>query len=425
MNRSVLSSVVSFAFFWGSAILQLNSLHAQSFFGVRNTVRGGEFYWLTTGSIFVPRGNNYIRLAEQMDVFGGGLIKHHSTFDVSSDGYNALRSENALRDMQAAGYNIVRVFINENDVGNPLGSGLKGSYLDNVTDFLHRAKAHGLYVIPVLCYVPKSGGYYTAIDTSKFGAWNLFYLNSKFVSAKQRYVTDFIQGLKARGAPMDAIFAYAIENEQYYNKSQAPLNLSSGLISTANGGTYDMSNSVSKQQMQDANLVYFVNVVRTAIRSVHPDALVTIGFFTPKALPVWDDRIVRPFWAIQDATLGGSSADFIDLHLYVEHGTVEEQLSSLGSPSPGQKPLVLGEFGALKTSYVSASKAAEALRNFQINACSSSLRFVGFMPWIWDRNPSSATEMTVGDIANFYAVTDEGGAINGVLAPIVRPDPCK
>ena len=69
--------------------------------GIRVIDGVGEFYDRLTDRTFVPRGSNYIRLAEQQAP--GGMVVYHSTFNVGL--YDAVRADEALGRMHADGYN--------------------------------------------------------------------------------------------------------------------------------------------------------------------------------------------------------------------------------------------------------------------------------------------------------------------------------
>jgi hypothetical protein len=112
------------------------------------TVDGvGEFYDRVSGEKFIPRGNNYIRLASQRG-FSSETFFYHSTFNTNL--YNPTQVEATLTKMQEQGYNVVRVFMQgsckDYCLCDPAG-GLLDGYIANVADFLQRAKSHGIYVI--------------------------------------------------------------------------------------------------------------------------------------------------------------------------------------------------------------------------------------------------------------------------------------
>ncbi len=124
---------------------------------VRLTASGfAEFYEVSSGNTFTPRGNNYIRLAwQQPPETGSSQEYYHSTFNVGL--YDSARAETALATMQTNGYNIVRVFLNGcciNSIGNPNGAGLSSAYIANLVDFLNRAANHKVYVLITWEWLP-------------------------------------------------------------------------------------------------------------------------------------------------------------------------------------------------------------------------------------------------------------------------------
>ena len=149
---------------------------------VRQVSGVGEFYDTTTGTKFTPRGNNYIRLANQPDTYGGANLFYHSTFDVGK--YNAVQIETALNQMNHDGYNIVRVFINENTIGNASGS-LDPQYLQNFVSFLNLAQKYKIYVMATFTLVPKLGGYTAAVADPNVSGGNFYYLSKEFLDSKK------------------------------------------------------------------------------------------------------------------------------------------------------------------------------------------------------------------------------------------------
>ncbi len=181
---------------------------------VRQTSSGfAEFYAVSTGNTFTPRGNNYIRLAWQQPPFQGwGEEYYHSTFNVGL--YDSARAETALAAMQTNGYNIVRVFLNgccTGTIGNPNGTGLSSAYIANVVDFLSRAANHAIYVILTWEWLPAQGGYWSAplpscpdfIDPNNptSPSVNMIDLCSAGVATTAQFFHDLAQALVGQGAP--------------------------------------------------------------------------------------------------------------------------------------------------------------------------------------------------------------------------------
>ena len=406
-----------------SAVLQSNqtdtarasvSVLAPHRIGVRTPSTLAEFYDRASGNVFVPRGNNYIRLASQTLPDGSSTF-YHSTFNVGL--YSANGVEAALTNMQTSGYNTIRVWLNgccqNNTLGNPAG-GLSSAYLANVADFLRRAKNHNIFVIFSTDWVPAFGGYTNDYGAcTQFGGYNTLSLCAGGVQANISFFHDLAQGLVKQNAPLDAIFAYELRNEYYYESNLAPLNWTSGTVTAADGQTYDMSNPTSQQQMTDNGLIYFVNQVQAAIIAVDPTALVTVGFFTPQGpnpTRIGDPRVISVYPAI-----ASSAADFVDLHGYptVWNLTMSQLVQNYGFVGhQQQKPVLMGEYGAFTWAYPLASDAAAGLQDWQVQSCAYS--FDGWLLWTWDTNEQP-------DIWNALSI---GGAIDQGLSPASRPDPC-
>jgi hypothetical protein len=386
---------------------------------VRQTAAGiAEFYNRGTGQPWVARGNNFIRLANETD-FAGNSTLYHSTFNIGL--YDGVDAENALTAMQASGYNSVRVFLNGccvGSIGNPAG-GLAAGYMANVADFLARAQHHGIYVIFTQDAPPAVGGYGVSCPVSAASAPQIQNVNANNlcaggIDAAQRFHRDFVQSLIQLQAPISAILGYELRNEYFYESSAPPFTSSSGLVTTANGSTYDMSDAASRQKMMDEGLVYFTDQLRAAIIAVDPTALVTVGFFwpqTPNPTRFGDTRLISVYPAMATST-----ADFIDIHGYViiDDLTIDQLVQNYGFVGHQQKqPVIMAEYGAFKNAVPAMADAVTALRNWQSGGCAYGLK--GWMLWTWD-TPDAATDI--------WNATAGDGSINAGLAPVNRPDPC-
>ncbi len=378
--------------------------------GVRAVNGVGEFYDRVTGQKFIPRGNNYIRLGPQTHPSGTRVI-YHSTFDPGS--YNPSRVEAALQRMRADGYNVVRVFLSQNTIGDPSG-GLSSVYLKNVVDFLNRARANGLYVMPTQDWIP--GGRYGEILNQDccvlFNSNNVNYLSSAGLRANRAYFQDLLRDLIALDAPLDAIFAFELRNELFYEANIPPLSLTSGVVTAATGKVYNMSSQDDKRRMMDEMLVYWIDDLRAAILEVDPTTLVTVGFFWPQdphPARIGDPRVIETRPAIWN-----SSADFIDLHPYPGEGlSMREYADNFKIDGMQAKPLLMGEFGAARSAFSSVATAAKTLHDWQVESCQVGLD--GWLLWTWDTDEQS----------DFFNGLGDGGLIDQALAPVNRPDPCK
>jgi hypothetical protein len=399
---------------------------------VRQTSSGfAEFYEVSTGSTFTPRGNNYIRLAWQQPPFQGWPEEYyHSTFNAGL--YDSARAETALATMQTSGYNIVRVFLNgccTGTIGNPNGRGLSSAYIANVVDFLSRAANHGIYVIVTWEWLPAQGGYWSSplpscpdfLDPNNptSPSVNMIDLCSGGVATTAQFFHDLAQALVSQGAHLDAIFSYELRNEFYFDSSLPPLNWTSGMVTAADGQTYDMSSPASQQQMMNNGLIYFTNQVRAAIIAVDPTALVDVGFFwpqTPNPTRIGDPRVIELYPMMANSTVDfvkisspDSSSELALPQLVQNYGFVGYQQ---------QKPVLMGEFDANESDFPLITDAVTRLQNWQIDSCPYSVK--GWLLWTWDTDETEQQS----NPPDWYATAGDG-SINTALAPAVRPNPCQ
>lgn len=377
--------------------------------GVRVIDGVGELYDRVTGQKFVPRGNNYARLAPQTAPDGSKQI-YHSVFDPGK--YDSARLAAAFQQMHADGYNVVRVFVSQNTIGTA-DDGLSTSYIQNVADFLRLAKQNEIYVMFTQDWLP--GGKYGAIIGREccelFNFNNAQNLPASAVRAYQAYYTDFITSLIDLGAPIDYVFSYELRNEFFFDSDYPPLSLKSGTVTTANGKTYDMSSKLDKQKMVEENLPYFIDNVRAAILNVDPTALVSIGFFHPQEPN--PSRIGDTRLAVTEPAIWNSQADFVDLHAYPGFElNLRQYVENFGINDMRQKPILMGEFGGEVKRFASADAAAQRFVNWQVESCKYG--FDGWLFWTWD----------LDEQPDFFNAKMGGGAIERALAPATRPDPC-
>ncbi len=357
-----------------------------------------EFFDRVTGEKFIPRGYNYIRVAP-MSKTNPGLW--HSTLNPGF--YEPERAEAALQAMHAAGYNTVRIFVDccreGNNAGDPQG-GVSQLYLENVIDFMNKAKANEIYVLMVMDLTPAQGGYDEMWSSccKTYDGENLRYLTEGGHTGERRFNQDFIRALIKNGAPMESIFAYDLTNEVHFSVDKPPFSLTTGKVLTANGVMYDMSSPEDKQRMMDENLVYWIDQQRASILKIDPTALVTVSFPGINAGP-----------AIYQST-----ADFIDLHIYLGWGSGLEQYMQLFGLEPNpDKLVILGEFGAAKRAFPTAEMVAQELMKRQAASCEYG--FDGWLLWTFDTHDQTDLWHGMSDL----------GQINQALAPANRPDPCQ
>jgi hypothetical protein len=369
-----------------------------------------ELYDRVTGETFVARGANYVRLAQQ-----GSAGVYHSTFNL--DEYDASRAEAALQRMRAGGSSVVRVFLSgacrDNCVGDRL-RGISARYAAAVADFLRLAKANGLYVIVTVDGLPTETRYEAILNGEPrtfVEGDNLDFLTAGGVQANASFWADFAAELLRQRAATDVLLAYEVRNEAHFDGRAKPFTLTSGLVSTPNGRTYDMASHAQKDAMLDDGLVFWIDRVRAAIRAVDPTALVAVGFFEPQQpnpSRSGDARLIRTRAAIR-----GSSADVVDLHAAPGGDlSLPQSMENFGVDGTETKPIVLGELGASKAAYPSLDETPYALEDWQRDSCRFGVD--GWLLWTWDTEEQTER----------WNALSGGGTIAHALAATERPDPC-
>ena len=383
--------------------------------GIRVVNGAGEFYDQVTGEKFVPRGANYVALGMQKNRAGEEVLAH-ATF--APGFYDHTAAEQTLQKMHADGYNVVRSFLETTTTTSISGAsyGLSSAYMDNVTDFLKVASANEMYVIFATDWIADSLPYRDIVakeccDT--FNSSNAVHLSASGVEASRAFYRDFISNLIGRNAPLEAVFSFNVSNELAFDSNEPPLSWDSGSVTLGNGQTYDMSNPDDKKRIIDDGLVYYIDQVRMGILEVDPTAIVGVGFFAPQGPNphrIGDTRVIRTYAAIWE-----SDADYIDLHAYPFPGdlSLAQFVENYEINGMQEKPIIMGEFGAFQAAYPNSQTAAQVLQAWQIESCQYG--FDGWLLWTWDNE----------FLGEMYSALSDGGAINGVLAPVIRPDPCQ
>ena len=352
---------------------------------------------------------NYIRLGPQTKMDGSPTFGH-SLFD--PDKYNSAKVDADLDKMHADGYNTIRVFLSPDTMGTTSG-GFSSDYMKNVVDLLRRSRQNQIYVMFTLDWIPggKYGEMLSADCCSTFALMNANFLPPAGLRANKAFFRDFAQELIQLDAPTEYVFSYQLRNEMFYDTDQPPLSFNSGMVTTANGKTYDMSSAADKQEMIEENNVYWLDSVRAAILEVDPTALVSVGFFVPQAPN--PARINDPRFVVSAPAIWQSQMDFIDLHAYPGFElNLKQHVENFGTNGMQEKPIVMGEFGGEVSRFPSIQDAAYTFIDWQIESCK--FGFDGWIFWTWDLNEQP----------DFFNALMEGGAINGALAPVLRADPC-
>jgi hypothetical protein len=378
--------------------------------GVRYIDGIGEFFDRETEEIFIPRGVNYNRWTNPPGVPG----RWDAIFNTSFGQLEEARLD--LEEISASGYNMVRVFVNLcwGSVPGCMGDvngGLSSAYMDNMVTFIRFAKENDLYVMFTNDQLPERGGYFAYQDPyggDEFNANNVTYLTPGGIEGNQVWLQDFIQALIDRNAPFSHIFSFELKNEAYYDKGWPPFSLSEGMITAANGKTYDMSSLEEQQLMMDEGWLYWIEQMSSAIKELDPSALVSMGFFEPMGIE--SGRLVKTDILIQDSVL-----DFVDIHAYpdVELTSLDEYAERFGINGSEAKPIILGEFGAGREPVPSLVDAARMLQFWQVDSCRFNID--GWLLWSWGSGDS---------VAEFWSAVDGNREIDHALSPNQRPDPC-
>ena len=377
--------------------------------GVRIVNGAGEFYLRTTGEKFIPRGMNYVRLGPQTKM-DGSFTFGHSLFD--PDKYDSAKVGADLQKMHADGYNVIRVFLSPDTMATAKG-GFSSAYMDNIVDLLNHSEQNQIYVMFTQDWLP-GGKYGDILNTeccTTFTSMNANYLPAAGLHANKVFFQDFAKELIRRGAPTEYIYSYQLRNEMFYDSDQPPLSFTSGVVTTANGKSYDMASAEDKQRMLEENNVFWLDSIRAAILQVDPTALVSVGLFVPHGpnpARIGDARVV-----VSAPVIWQSTMDFIDLHAYPGYElNLKQHIENFGLNDMQEKPIIMGEFGGEISRFPSIFAAAQSFVDWQVESCKYG--FDGWIFWTWDLNEQP----------DFFNALMQDGAINGVLAPVIRPDPC-
>jgi len=373
----------------------------------------GEFFDTVTGERFEPRGMNYNRFLTARD---------GSTLDLvlSTNAYDPATVDEDLAAMRAMGFNAVRVMletcgVHTNGCITGADGKLNPAYMDNVVDFLRRAEAQDMFVLVSSNTLPDDGYWINAtarLTDETFDSANNEFLNPEAVPIYVDYWRTVVQALVERDAPLGIVWGYELRQEHYFHLDYPPLSLDEGLVTTANGETYDMASRDDKNRMVDEGLTYWADLIRTAIREIDPTALVTVGFFTPNdPNPVRGPdatRFVRTAYFMANSTM-----DFFDLHHYPGNGVDDADVwENFGIAGVEAKPIVLGEFGAYTPWFSDAAGAAAAMMQLQVESCEAG--FDGWLLWSWRGD----------NYTDLWWASDGDAEIARAISPVERPDPC-
>lgn len=387
---------------------------------IRPGLHSQEFYNTFTGEKFFSRGHNYIVLGKTRNPWDTNpetqMVTAHIQFDPGV--YSSNTTDQLLADFKRYHYNTIRIFISTVTIGNPHGPGLSVDFMDNLSDFIKKAANQQIYVLPVLHGLPRLGGYYDNVaqisQESQMESYNLLLMNQIFITRKANYLKTFINELKNRQVPLNSILGYEIGNEILFTINDKPLKNVNYSITTA-AGNFNFSNETERQLGINQNLVHWTQQLTDAVKQADPEALVTLSFGDPLNSPnlSYYAGIINPEVVFHQ----NSPLDFFDIHLYQLLGDLDTQMSRYKIDPNSKKPLIMGEFGV--ENKFPLSQASHDLKQWQVDSCSR-YHFQGWLTWYWPKNT------TISDSnLNFWSADEENNAINQVLSPLYRADPCQ
>ncbi len=384
--------------------------------GIRTALGVAEFYDTTTGDVFVPRGHNFVKFTFSPDPVNGPGV-----FDMvmATNRYDEAEYRADFQAMRDLGYNVVRVMLETCGALNCIypedgtGRGLSGPYLDNVAALLELAAEEEMYVWLTSNTLPDIGyygqlGYSGATELVSEGQSHL--LGETGMQAYREYFTDLFTGLIARDARLDHMFSFSIRNEHWYDLREKPWTLTEGLVTPANGETYDLSVPADHRRLAEESLIHFVDEMVPVIKDLAPTALVSIGFFAPNEPVEWRPGDFK--FVLTSRVLRESSADFFDLHsgpapFGFTADEIQVQYDAVGIDA---KPLVVGELAGFKFIYPSIHIAAQGMVDWQTATCIAG--YDGWLTWHWEGD----------DHEGLWG--SDGTVVGEALAPALHPDPC-
>lgn len=398
----------------------------------RVAVSGTRFV-AASGAEFVARGVNFTKVADQV---------RHVTFTPGV--YDASNASAQLAAMASAKYNLVRVFVDPHEIrGKTSTVKLDAAYVANLAGFVNLAKQRGIMVTLAMPGAPwtYTTGAPVHSPAACNGSMNQLAMIGSLVAQKRAYMVDVIKALRTSGAALDNVFSYGIENEFAYDKRCEPINVTpafdppscgaspSPIWKTTNTGRFDMNSKCQWQQAQDSNLVEYIRQVTAGIKGAHPQALVTMGFFSPVIAEA--HIAVRPYHAIHSSAL-----DYVGLHFNASpagvnrpasldwrstwtNASLTAQIDAMTERADSPKLLLMEELYLPKPKVTDVGVAAYMARDAQMQVCNrpAGSRMKNSIFWTWN-----TTDADPG--GTYWNLVESGGAINGQVAPVARANPC-
>jgi hypothetical protein len=373
---------------------------------IRESEEGAWFVLKESGKPFFIKGFNYVRLRGD-----------HSTFDADTKAtkaaYDPERAEAMFSALEKAGYNTVRVFIIGRSKINPGIAGdydttqaLHEPYMENVLDFLRRARRHGIRVFPTFGDggVPLNA-YYRERFKEKGLNKNVMVLTEEGIAARTELITSFLSYIvdKEPGL-LSTLLGLQCQNEAYLRANHWPFTEKEGTFAAANGKSYDLSSTDARQALMDEGYRYYHRRIADAVKAIDAEMLVAEGVFVPRAVGkdpkehagVWPGQTKDERYPPMLTSIGAGALDFLDVHFYrnkkQEKESVEQafglSLGSTGFFSPEmfeirkKKPVIIGEFGAFDMVEKTFEEAVDNMVRVRDLALDSGVS--GMLYWTYD-----------------------------------------
>ncbi len=378
------------------------------------TVEGGRFVDTRSGREFPVRGVNYFHIVEA----GTGLQDRFFSPEV----FDAQVVRRDFAALAERGYTTVRIFLDSCSIGTACitragETGINGEFLDVIAETTQIARQTGVFLLLTSNDLPEGGGYTAIADAANSehfpGYRNTHFLTAAGASAAASYWDDLLSALVQRQAAFDAVLGWSILNEQWVFADQPPLSLGAGLVTGADGRSYDVANPDQKRALVTAGVTHYIETVAEVIRGHDPTGLVTMGFFAPQFPNLTS---IGGSWYVDTTPLLTTSMDFFDFHAYPGSDIgMAEIAENFGMVGFGTKPVIMGEVGAFVDRYPTSEAAALATQRWIAESCAAG--YSGWLYWGFLRAPEA-----IGDAT--WALTDDGGYLLDVLAPQNWPDPC-
>ncbi len=435
----------------------------------------GRGVFIQNGQIVDLRGVNYDILVPNVGSLPAGY--YHGLFDPCNGTQNSYptcygdgsQAEAAIRYIHSSGYNYIRVFLSSNYVNEGFtytatpstANVIPSEYWFDVADFLQRASNNGMRVILTSEYVPANFHYAnltcadagTTLDPCSTGENDVLF-NPSWASAYASFLSTLLSDLYYQQVwpnAFSAIMAIDVKNELSVRSDQLPLSNTSLTELQIDNSVYNMADysyeAGSRQVLIDDLTKNFALTMGSAIRQADPTRSILVGISV--APPAAFGQANAYGGANGPTTCSGSDTmscifpvrheilalygqvDYSDIHVYPQNNNnpynEDQALQSADFVYGGfeSKPIMMGEFGALRTggnNWPSAQAAANGLQAHVAESCDYG--FSGWGLWTWStQNYDEPYQWWSAIILNADG-SQNSSAINGALAPAAWSPPC-